>query len=97
MSWKERAAIGKVGEYADEKYKARIYLNRIAISKRDGERLTWEEVQEAKQRILGDMPCIEIYPAQCDVINLRHTRHLWHGQEISMIVQLCKHPEFEPQ
>lgn len=96
-SWIERANIGK----KDTRrltcgHQVRIYENRLAISRFDGERLTWEEVQAVKQKVWGDRLCIEIYPSASDVVNLRHTRHLWWEPHLELIVKaMCWHPEFD--
>ena len=96
MNWKKISSIGLIETRSiGTTYKVRIYLHRLAIWRQDGERLTWEEVQEVKQFIWGNLVAIEIYPAQEDVVNKRHTRHLWWSREIEDVVsQECRHPEF---
>jgi len=78
-------------------YKVRIYNNRLAIWRQDGQRLTWEELQEVKQMIWGNLVAIEVYPSQADVVNKRHTRHLWWSRGLEDVVEKdCVHPEFQP-
>jgi hypothetical protein len=80
-------------------YRFREYTDRLAVWKANGLRLTWEEVQEAKTLIWGDRVAIEVYPAASDVVNKRHTHHLWSTPEIVDVVRRhCRHPEFsKPQ
>lgn len=83
------------GEVSEE-HNARIYEDRLAIWRKDGERLTWEELQQVKQMIWGDSIAVEVYPPQYAVKNLRHTRHLWRSDEITQAIQsTCSHPEFD--
>lgn len=43
---------------------------------RDG--ITWDELQRVKNETLGpDVWCVEVYPAQDEVINVANMRHLW--------------------
>jgi len=96
MKWTERANEGLQDVRILPEHRVRCYSNRIAISRNDGNRLTWEEVQRVKCEILGDMICIEVYPAEKDVVNLRHTRHLWFDYAITSAVKsVCRHPEFD--
>ncbi len=63
------------------------YPNLIRLSvcrstiKSDGtwqEDITWEELQSLKREIgYGDWYAIEIYPRDCDVVNVANFRHLW--------------------
>jgi len=77
-------------------YKVRIYSDRLAIWRQDGKRLTWEEVQEVKQMVWGNTVAVEVYPVQADVVNERHTRHLWSTISIKeAVAKDCVHPEFE--
>lgn len=78
-------------------YLIREYDNRLAVSRDDGERMTWEELQTVKSRLWGGgRIAIEVYPADSKVVNLRHTRHLWCGVEIARVVRAkCQHPEFD--
>lgn len=43
---------------------------------RDG--ITWDELQRVKNECLGpDVWCVEVYPAQNDVVDVSNMRHLW--------------------
>lgn len=43
---------------------------------RDG--ITWDELQRIKNECLGeDVWCVEVYPAQDDVVDVANMRHLW--------------------
>lgn len=43
---------------------------------RDG--ITWDELQRVKNECLGeDVWCVEVYPAQGDVMDVANMRHLW--------------------
>lgn len=43
---------------------------------RDG--ITWDELQRIKNETLGpDVWCVEVYPAEQDVVNVANMRHLW--------------------
>jgi hypothetical protein len=70
----------------------REYSDRLAIWRCDGKRLTWEELQSVKTQVIGDRVAVEVYPADADVVNLRHTRHLWFGPQVDALS--FKHPEF---
>ena len=96
MRWHEKASVGLLAELVLGSYKVRKYENRIAISRVDGDRLTWEQVQMVKQAVWGDRTCLEVYPPESSVVNLRHTRHLWHSPQLEQIIKAqCIHPEFE--
>lgn len=95
LPYHRRAAVGLIGEIITGDHGVRIYANRLAVCRCDGERLTWEELQSVKQEIWGDRVAIEVYPAQNDVVNLRHTRHLWSTPSIiDVVIEDCRHPEF---
>lgn len=43
---------------------------------RDG--ITWDELQRIKNETLGeDVWCVEVYPAQSDLMDVKNMRHLW--------------------
>ena len=47
---------------------------------RDG--ITWDELQRIKNETLGpDVWCVEVYPAQDDVVDVSNMRHLWPLEE----------------
>lgn len=96
MKWEDRMSVGLLARVDWGAYFVRQYPNRLAIWRKDGLRLSWEEAQEVKQHIWGDDVAIEVYPAQCFVVNERHTRHLWRGELIGEAVATeCVHEEFE--
>ncbi len=40
--------------------------------------ITWDQLQDIKNNIWGaDARAIEVYPAESDVVNSLHCRHLW--------------------
>ena len=95
MGFKTTSAYGLLYKGTIGAYAYREYVDRLAIWKVDGQRLTWEEVQEAKTLIWGDRVAIEVYPKNTDVVNKRHTRHLWSTPSLILVVEaLCRHPEF---
>lgn len=50
---------------------------------RDG--ITWDELQRIKNETLGpDVWCVEVYPAQDDVVDVSNMRHLWPLDEAPM-------------
>jgi len=76
---------------SNELYWVRIYDNRLAIARWDGEVMSWEELQGVKNEIWGeDTIAVEYYPQQDNVVNKRNTRHLWWFTGI-----LPFHEEFE--
>ena len=95
MRWHDKALIGQLDTLELQEHTIRIYSNRLAISRKDGGWLTWEELQTLKQILWGDEIAIEVYPKASDVVNLRHTRHLWRSLEITAAVKsTCVHLEF---
>jgi len=95
MNFRQKSNIGLIEIKNLDNHYVRIYKDRISMWRKDGERLSWEEVQEIKCQVIGDTVAIEVYPASCDVVNLRHTRHLWFGEEITKTVFFnCHHEEF---
>jgi len=94
-SWREKASVGLIETRTVGEHNVRVYADRLAIWRKDGERLTWEELQSVKCAAWGDRVAVEVYPAQCDVVNLRHTRHLWTGPRLTEAVAAeCTHSEF---
>lgn len=95
MKWDEKAAVGLLRQHDLSDHRIREYGNRLAIWRKDGARLTWNEVQQVKQSVWGDRVAVEVYPAQSDVINIKNTRHLWWSESLSALVAgECVHPEF---
>ncbi len=58
----------------------RISISRVSAYK-DGEwknKIEWEELQTIKSDIgYGNRVAVEIYPKDCDIVNLHNMRHLW--------------------
>lgn len=49
---------------------------RVGTDWRDG--ITWDELQRVKNECLGeDVWCVEVYPAQSDLVDVANIRHLW--------------------
>lgn len=94
-AWRQKAEQGLIRTVHCSDHIVREYPDRLAIWRKDGERLTWEELQQAKQLLWGGRIAIEVYPAEADVVNLRHTRHLWSTPLIESTVRReCQHAEF---
>lgn len=69
-----------VAEHAEEHAICRLSINRTSIAAngrwRDG--ITWDELQELKRLVgYGDAMAVEVYPPDCDVVNVANMRHLW--------------------
>jgi len=95
VRWIEKARHGLIIVKNWEGYQVRQYADRLAIARLDEGRLTWEEVQKVKEHFWCDRVAIEVYPAKANVVNLRHTRHLWWVPELEEAVnRFCAHPEF---
>jgi len=96
MNWKDKAEVGLIEtQNIGSTHKVRVYSDRLAIWRQDGHRLTWEGIQEVKQMVWGNTVAVEVYPAQADVVNERHTRHLWSTNSITdAVAKDCVHPEF---
>ena len=98
MRWRSRVGVDLVRTFSpDSIHMVRKYPNRLAIWRKDGNRLTWEELQKIKCLVWGDdIVAVEVYPCNDDVVNIKHTRHLWTSTEIREAVKkCCRHPEFE--
>lgn len=95
MKWHEKAGVGLLRTETHGIYKVRVYEDRIAIQAPNLDPISWEELQRVKHEVLGEVFAVEVFPAkECDVVNLRNTRHLWFGSEISKIQAFLQHPEF---
>ena len=96
MNWKHKANQGLLRTLDVGEHRVREYADRLAVWRRDGQRLTWEELQDAKCSVWGDKVAVEVYPARGEVVNLRHTRHLWHTETLERaVVDQCRHAEFD--
>lgn len=53
------------------------------LDRKDG--ISWDELQAVKNEALGEeIYCVEIYPAQNNVVNEINMRHLWVMSEDSL-------------
>lgn len=95
MKWKEKVSIGLIEIIQCEEYSVRRYSDRIAIQSKTQDPISWETLQRVKNKVIGEVFAIEVFPAtESEVVNLRNTRHLWFGSEISKIQAFLQHPEF---
>jgi len=93
--FRSKASVGLLETRSVGEHNVRVYADRLAVWRKDGQRLTWKELQAVKVAVWGDRVAVEVYPAQGDVVNLRHTRHLWTGPRIAEAVAAeCTHVEF---
>lgn len=96
--WEEAKTIGFVAAWELEHHHVREYHNRLAISRYDNAVMSWEELQEVKNRIWGKLEfAVEVYPAQSYVVNAWNTRHLWRFAEGALehaVRHACDHKEF---
>ena len=90
--WRERASVGLLRTIEIGEHRIREYADRLAIWRVDGERLGWEELQLVKELVWPGIVAMELYPAHKNVVNLRHTRHLWRAP--ASVIDKCRHPEF---
>lgn len=76
--WRSRNYLVQV--FTEDDGVLRVSVNRTTI-KLDGgweENISWEELQEIKGQIgRGDKYAIEIYPRDCDIVNVANMRHIW--------------------
>lgn len=74
----------------------RISINRTSINSKyqfiDG--ISWDDLQNIKNQIgFQDHDCIELYPAQEDVVNVANIRHLFVLPETSFYNWVKKNPK----
>ena len=59
----------------------RLSFNRTTLNSsasRWEEGITWEEMQKIKHDCgYGDLDAVEVFPRDCDVVNVANMRHLW--------------------
>jgi hypothetical protein len=81
MAWVSRKFIAQLYIEATEDYPhmKRLSIARVKRNQHgwvDG--ITWDELQAVKREVgYGDWYAIEIYPRDCDVVNVANFRHLW--------------------
>ena len=97
MKWSKMVSVGLIDVVELACHKVRVYENRLAIWRKDGGFLTWDELQEIKELFWEGQLAIELYPKQSQVVNIKNTRHLWQVDDnTSMkILEQCSHLEFE--
>lgn len=89
-NWPSSGDTTRTGVWLSEKYLAQVFdeadgVQRISANRTtarsDGrwdDALTWDEMQEIKRQIgMGDKYAVEIYPRDCDIVNVANMRHLW--------------------
>lgn len=95
MSWKEKSSIGLQKIERIDGFLVRFYADRIAVQSRNDLAISWEQLQEVKNKALGnDTIAIEVFPPESKVVNLRNTRHLWFSPRVDDLAQWLRHPEF---
>lgn len=86
----KKAHYGLLHVLESDSHIVRVYHDRLAIYRKDGKILTWQELQDIKEEIRPNTIAIEYYPPKDKVVNKRHTRHLW-----LVDFMLHAHPEFK--
>jgi len=76
-AWRNRRLLV---QYYEDKGHRRISVNRADVDVKarswtDG--ITWDELQEAKEKTVGDVWAVEIYPPADRLVNVANIRHLW--------------------
>lgn len=73
----------------DEKGRNRISINRTEIdttNKRWKDGISWDEIQKIKSEIgYGDRDAVEVFPRDCDVVNVANIRHIWIVGKLSFV------------
>jgi hypothetical protein len=63
-----------------ERTTVRLSVNRVTVNDvgRWDDGLSWDELMQVKREVgYGDWYAIEIYPRDCDIVNVGNLRHLW--------------------
>ena len=71
--------------YQEKEKPLRLSINRTGINaKREWEdNITWDEIQQIKNEIgFADNDCVEIYPAEKNIVNVANMRHIWVMPEL---------------
>lgn len=88
-SWPERVPPGMVEVWRSRDYLVQVYAERndvmrlsISRTRLDGERwedgIAWEDLQRLKRECgYGHLDAVEVFPDDCDVVNVANMRHLW--------------------
>lgn len=53
----------------------------ISVSSNEERSLSWEELQEIKDRYYSELDFIEVYPKNKEIVNKANVRHLIHIKE----------------
>ena len=55
------------------------WTNHIRVRRLDGgDGIPWDDLQTIKNELLGkDATCVEVYPAEHELVNEANIRHLW--------------------
>jgi hypothetical protein len=58
-------------------------FRRLVVEKRSGkDKIPWDVLQEIKNDLLGhEVVCVEVYPAEPNLVNEYNLRHLWEVPE----------------
>ena len=88
--WPSIGGETRTGVWLSAKYLAQVFdehdgVQRISANRTtarpDGrwdDALTWDEMMEIKRQIgMGDRYAIEVFPRDCDIVNVANMRHLW--------------------
>lgn len=58
----------------------RLTVNRVTVDKtgRFDDAIGWDELQRVKRECgFGDRYAVEVYPRDCDMVNVSNMRHIW--------------------
>ena len=95
MTWKQKSQAGLLEKLELRDHFVRRYQDRLAIWRKDGATLNWDEIQGVKNLVWGhEQVAIEAYPTEKNVVNIKNTRHLWRGEAIDAAMASLTHPEF---
>jgi hypothetical protein len=74
--WRSRGFLVQL--YSDKGYE-RLTVNRACLKGKGwGDEITWQELQDLKRQAgFGDVDAVEVFPRDCDVVNVANMRHLW--------------------
>ena len=79
--WRSRKFLVQLYAPEKENFPHRLSINRTQIDQHTGrwvDGITWEDIQSLKREAgFGDCDCVEIYPADCDLVESANIRHIW--------------------
>lgn len=77
--WRSREFLAQV--FAAHPGIVRVSINRTSIDTGNGrwaDGISWEELQRVKREIgRGHLDAVEVFPADCDIVNVANMRHLF--------------------